>query len=74
MFELRMIEHSSKPDVKIFEVWDNEKFMATIYPTETGIKVISKHIPYIPENPEEVKKAIEIDCREFPTAILINLI
>jgi len=68
-----MAEHLRKPGTKIFEVWNNGEFMAAIYPTEKGIKVVSKHLPYVPENPEEARKAIEIDCKEFPTSILIDL-
>jgi hypothetical protein len=70
MFELRVAEHLSKPGVETFEMWDKGRFMAVIYPTETGVKIVSK---YLPLNPEEALNSIKIDCNEFPTAISVNL-
>ncbi len=67
MFELRVAEHSRKPDTKIFEVWNGEEFMASIYPTETGIKVVSKHIADDPEGAIVIEKSPPIP------AILIRL-
>lgn len=71
MFTLKMAEHSLEPDLRqIIEIWNGNLFMAAIYPTERGIKVVSK---YIGDNPEA---AIEIDRSKLPPipAILINLI
>lgn len=71
MFILKMAEHSIEPERgSIVEIWNDKVFMGAIYPTEKGIKVISK---YIAENPEA---AIKIDRSKLPPipAILINLI
>ncbi len=71
MFVFKMAEHSVKPERgQIIEVWNGNVFMGAIYPTENGIKVVSK---YIANNPEA---AIEIDRSKLPPipAILINLI
>ena len=72
MFSLRIDNHEVKPGVKMFEIWNEGKFMGTIYPTEKGIKVVSK---YIMKDPESV---MEIDRSKWPwppiPAILINLI
>lgn len=71
MFSLKMAEHPIEPDRRqIVEIWKGNTFMGAIYPTERGIKVISK---YIADNPEA---AIEVDRSKLPPipAILINLI
>jgi hypothetical protein len=71
MFILKMAEHSLEPDHRqIVEVWNGNVFMGAIYPTDTGIKVVSK---YIADNPEA---AIKVDRSKLPPipAILINLI
>jgi len=67
MFSLRTDNHEIKPGVRMFEIWNKGKFVGAIYPTEKGIKVVSKYIIKDPES------AIEIDRSEIP-AILINLI
>ncbi len=56
MFELRVTEHLHKPGRKIFGVWNGEEFMAGIYPTETGIKVVSKHIIDDPQGAIVIEK------------------
>lgn len=65
-----MAEHLHKPGQKLIEVWNEGVFMASIYPTETGIKVVSK---YIADDPEG---AIEVDRSKLPPipALLIHLI
>ncbi len=71
MFILRITEHSLRPDRgQMVEIWNGNVFMGAIYPTEKGIKVVSK---YIAENPEA---AIEIDRSKLPPipAILVNLL
>ena len=69
-----MDEDAFEPDRKVVEVLKDGERIAVIYPAEKGIRMVSKRFPYIPENPEKVKEVIDIDCNEFPTAILINLI
>lgn len=51
------------------EIWNGSTLMGAIYPTERGIKVVSKFIVNDPEG------AIEIDRSKLPPipAILINL-
>ena len=71
MFVFKITEHSIEPERgQIVEVWNGKVFMGAIYPTEKGIKVVSK---YIAENPEA---AIKINRSKLPPipAILINLI
>jgi len=71
MFTLKMAEHSIEPDQgKIIEIWNGDVLMGTIYPTNQGIKVVTK---YIVDNPEE---AIKVDRSKLPPipTILINLI
>ena len=67
MFELRVAKHLHEPGRKIFEVWNGEEFMANIYPTETGIKVISKHIADDPQGAIVIEKSPPIP------ALLIRL-
>ena len=71
MFTLKMAEHSTEPDRRqIVEIWNGDIFMGAIYPTDQGIKVVSK---YIADNPEG---AVKINRSKLPPipAILINLI
>ena len=71
MFTLKMVQHSVEPwRGQMVEIWNGEVFMGAVYPTEKGIKIISK---YVVVNPE---KAVEIERNKLPPipAILINLI
>jgi hypothetical protein len=70
MFEFKVAEHLYNPKVKIVEAWNEGEFMAGIYLTETGIKIISKHLPL---SPEEVLKSMKIDCSHSSTTISIDL-
>lgn len=71
MFELRMAEHDIHRGRQIVEVWDGATLMGAIYPTERGVKVISKFLVG-----REPQTFIEIERRppapEIP-AILIHL-
>lgn len=69
MFTLRIAEHQHQPGIKLFEIWNKGKLMGAIYPTEKGIKLVSK---YIADDPES---AIKIDRSKLPPipVILINL-
>jgi len=55
---------------QMVEVWKGDVFMGAIYPTDNGIKVVSK---YIADDPEA---AIKVDRSKLPSIpeILINLI
>lgn len=70
MFTLRLARHGVRPDVFIFEIWNGSTLMGVIYPTERGIKVVSK---YLIDDPEGAIK-IERDTQIPIPAILINLI
>jgi len=67
MFEFRIAEHLHKPGQKLIEVWNEGNLMGTIYPTERGIKVISKHIADDPQGAIVIEKSPPIP------AILIRL-
>lgn len=60
MMELRLAEHSVRQAV-IVEVWDGDKLMAAIYPTDTGIHIHSKHF-------REVLADVEIPARAIQMA------
>ncbi len=72
MFELRIAEHTEKQGVKVklFEIVQGEEVVGAIYPTDRGIRIVSR---YLLENPES---AVEIERDNLPPipAILINLI
>lgn len=71
MFTLRMAGHSIESERgQMVEVWKGDVFMGAIYPTDNGIKVVSK---YIADDPEA---AIKVDRSKLPSIpeILINLI
>ena len=70
MFEFRVAEHLYMPGRKMIEVLNGEDLMADIYPTETGIKIVSKHII------DDPKGAIEIERDKLPPipVILIHLL
>lgn len=71
MFTFKLARHSVEPDRDIIEIWDGNTFVGAIYPTDQGIKLISK---YIADNPEAAIK-IKIDrsgLLPLP-AILINI-
>lgn len=70
MVHFRLVDHSIKPGIKIVEIWNGDTLMGTIYPTERGIKLVSK---YIVDDPEG---AVEVDRSKLPPipAILINIL
>lgn len=65
MYELKTPPHPERPGVKIFEVWRGGTFVAAVYPTEQGLKIVSKYLT----GREEA--SISID-RQPPPAILID--
>lgn len=70
MFELRIADHKIRPGVKVYEIIQNGEVVGTIYPTDRGIKVVSR---YLIDNPES---AVEIERDKAPPipALLINFI
>ncbi|MFH0805451.1 MAG: hypothetical protein V1901_00995 [Patescibacteria group bacterium] len=70
MFSLRITEHTIKRGTKLVEILQDGEVVGAVYPTERGIKIVSR---YLLENPES---AIEIERDKLPPipAVLINLI
>ncbi len=64
MTEFRIAPHRLTPGRQIVEVWENGVFIAAIYPTDGGIKIVSKFFPgrpsitIDPEQPVSVQVAI----------------
>jgi hypothetical protein len=47
MITFRLSRHSVRRDVEIVEVWDGDRFLATITPGDAGdgtIRLVSKHV------------------------------
>ncbi len=65
----RLVPHSGVPGIELCEIWDQDTFIGAIYPTDQGIKVVSKFIIDDPEG------AVVIDRSKLPPipAILINI-
>ncbi len=70
MFELRIAEHTEKRGVKLFEIVQDKEVVGAIYPTDRGIRIVSR---YLLKDPESAIK-IERDSEPPIPAILINLI
>ena len=70
MFTFRIADHKKKPGVKICEIIQGNEVVGAVYPTEKGIKIVSR---YLLENPEA---KITIDRDKLPPipAIIIDLI
>ncbi len=70
MFTLKMETHEYRQGTQMVEIWDGDTLMGAIYPTERGVKVVSKFIVSDPEG------AIKIDRSKLPPipAILVNLV
>ncbi len=65
MHRFVLTSHSRLPGVEIVEVWRGSDMVAVIYPSELGIKVVSKHL-------RGDDSDIEIDSSPPVPAILIN--
>ncbi len=61
--------HTVKPNTKIIEIHKEGKIVGTIYPTEKGIKIVSRYFL------EKVEEKIEIEKNKLPPipAIFIKL-
>lgn len=44
MITFKLAPHSVLSGVQLVEIWDEGEMIGSIYPTEVGIKVISKHV------------------------------
>jgi hypothetical protein len=67
MIDFRLVDHKIKKGEKLIEIWEGENFIGSIYPTEKGIKIVSKHFINSPE------AAIKIDKTAL-SAILIDIL
>lgn len=69
-FSFRFAEHKSRAGVKLVEILQNGEVVGSIYPTEKGIKILSR---YLYDDPES---AVEIERDKLPPipAVLINLL
>jgi hypothetical protein len=60
LIEFKIAEHKLRPGVKIVEIFVDDKFVASIYPTEEnkGIQIVSAHFSKIikVDQPEEHPK------------------
>lgn len=65
-----MADHEAKPGVKLVEIVQDGEVVGAIYPTETGLKIMSRYLLADPET------AVEIDRSKLPPipAILIHLL
>jgi len=50
----------------VIEIWDSKKFIGVIYPTERGVKIVSKYI----ENRDDL---LQVEALE-PLAVLVNIL
>lgn len=71
MFTLRMAKHSIKQGVNLFEILQDGEVVGAIYPTERGIKIVSRHL--LVESPEKKIEIVRSKLLPIP-AVLINLI
>lgn len=69
MVTFKLAPHSADPRTQIVEIWESGEFIGAIYPTEVGVKLVSKYLVSDPEG------AIEIERDKLPPipAILINI-
>jgi hypothetical protein len=44
----QLARHKIRPGVEVVEVWDGGKFMASIYPTTHGIRMVSGYLKDTP--------------------------
>jgi hypothetical protein len=47
MMKLKAGEHSVMPGRDVIEVWDGDQMVGAIYPTDTGVKILSKYLPEV---------------------------
>lgn len=43
MTELRMGKHSIRSETAVVEIWKDGQMIGTIYPAESGVRVVSKY-------------------------------
>lgn len=70
MFSFRLADHQGKPGVQLVEIVQNGEVVGAVYPTETGLKIVSRYLLADPET------AVEFDRSKLPPipAILIHLL
>jgi len=70
-FAFRIADHPKERGVKIVEFLKKGKVIATIHPTNKGLKIISK---LIPQDPEQGLGIIFFDCDASPPELQVNII
>lgn len=70
MFSFRLADHQEKPGVQLVEIVQDGEVVGAIYPTDTGVKILSRYLLADPET------AVEIERNKLPPipAILIHLL
>lgn len=70
MFSFRLADHKAVPGVQLVEIVQDGEVVGAIYPTETGLKILSRYLLADPGT------AVEIDRSKLPPipAILIHLL
>lgn len=48
MMELRLAEHLVTPGKTVVEIWDGDTLRGAIYPTDEGVKIVSKYFAEFP--------------------------
>lgn len=43
MIKLKLAKHTCKANTDIIEIWKDGAFIGAVYPTDEGVKVISKY-------------------------------
>jgi hypothetical protein len=66
MMRLQLVKHTNKPGVALVEIWDGDAMVGAIYPTERGVKIVSKHF-------DPAKELVVVDSTQ-PIAIEIRIL
>lgn len=57
VYKFRVHPHSILPGNEVIECWRDEEFVATIYPHEDGLRVVSKYLTDVYKEEETVAHA-----------------
>lgn len=61
MTEFNIVEHKLKRGVQVVEVREETEVLCTIYPSEKGIRIISRHFKELREEKAPYPPVINID-------------
>jgi len=67
----RVAEHSKESGVKVIECLKEGKVVATLFPTDKGMKILSEHVIAV-RDPEKTMGAVFVDCIKSPPEIFIE--